>query len=118
LGITGLRHHGADVVEHGDGMGAGGGTFYLPVRIIWKPGPIYTEDARYRKIEGEVVVDADFAADGTVRVLRFVRRLGFGLDEVAKEAVQTIKFQPAFANGKAVDIEARAHVEFHLFSFD
>ena len=115
-GMTSQRHHRSDPVEHGDGLGSGGGIVFFPVRITWKPTPIYTEEARYHKTEGEVVVDAEFATDRTVRILRFVQRLGDGLDEVAVEAVKAIRFKPASVNGEAVDVESRVHVEFHLFS--
>jgi len=114
-GMTGQRHHGVDLVEAGDGLGGGGGSIFVPVRITWKPTPTYSEEARYHQIEGEVVVDAQFSADGTVHVLRFVERLGHGLDEIAVEGVEAIKFMPASVNGEAVDVQARAHVEFHLF---
>jgi TonB family protein len=114
-GVTGQRHHGVDPVEYGDGLGSGGGTVFVPAQVIWKPTPIYTEEARDDKTEGEVVVDAEFSVDGTVRVLRFVQRLGHGLDEIAVEAIEAITFKPASVNGKPVSVQARAHIEFHLF---
>jgi TonB family protein len=115
-GLTSKRHHGVDVTEFGDGFGNGGGRVVLPVRIISKPKPTYTDEARSQKIEGEVVVDVMFHANGFAEVLGIVERLGYGLDNVAVNAVQHMKFRPALVNGKAVDSQGRAHVEFHLFS--
>jgi TonB family protein len=91
---------------------------HAAARIIWKPKPIYTKEARRNKTDREVVVDAEFSADGTVRLLRFVQRLGHGLDEIAIEAVAAIQFKPASVNGKPVSVQARAHVEFHRFDPD
>jgi TonB family protein len=115
-GLTSKRHQGIDTTEFGDGFGNGGGRVLLPVTIIWKPTPSYTADARSRQIEGEVIVNVLFQADGRVEILGIVQQLGYGLDEVAVEAIRQIKFRPALVNGLAVDFQARAHVEFHLFT--
>jgi len=104
-------------IESGFGNGYGGGQKHIdrePVRIISKPTPIYTELARNKKIEGDVVIDLIFTADRRIIVVRILRTLGFGLDETAVQAVSEIVFRPATENGRAVDFEARARVEFRL----
>ena len=57
-----------------------------PVEITFKPNPIYTDEARSLKLEGEVLLEVQFAASGQLHVNRVVRGLGHGLDETAIEA--------------------------------
>jgi TonB-like protein len=70
------------------------------VRLISKPTPIYSDEGRSLRIQGDVVVYVDFRADRTVRVIRIVRRLGHGLDEAAAIAVEGIRFKPATVDGR------------------
>ena len=86
----------------------------LPVEIVSKPNPVYTEEARKQKIEGEVLVEVTFEASGKIRVLRVVRSLGFGLDEAAVQAAQRIQFKPAQRDGQATDSTAILHIIFQL----
>ena len=85
-----------------------------PVEIIAKPKPVYTDEARQMKLEGEVLVEVVFTADGRVHALRVVRGLGHGLDESALRAAEAIKFKPAQREGRAVDSTAVLHVIFEL----
>lgn len=86
----------------------------IPLEILSKPTPAYTDDARARKIEGEVMLEVEFAAAGEIRVLRVVRGLGHGLDESAIRAVQSIRFKPALRNGQPVDIRTTLNIVFRL----
>jgi TonB family protein len=65
-------------------------------------------------VEGEVVLEVLFGADGEVRVKRMLRGLGHGLDERAVEAASLINFLPARRDGKAVDIVATVRIQFQL----
>ena len=85
-----------------------------PVEILSVPKPIYTDEARTRKIEGDVLVEVVFAASGEVKVLRVVRGLGYGLDEAAETAARQIRFKPAQQGGQPVDSPAIAHIKFEL----
>jgi len=85
-----------------------------PVEILSKPRPVYTEEARSRHIEGEVLLEIVFSASGRVRVLRTVRGLGYGLDESATAAAETIRFRPAERAGVAADSTAVVHIAFQL----
>jgi TonB family protein len=87
-----------------------------PVEILAKPKPVYTEEARRLNLEGEVLLEVKFGADGELRVNRVVRGLGHGLDEAAVSAANHIKFKPAQRNGTAVDSTAIVHVVFQLAS--
>jgi TonB family protein len=85
-----------------------------PVEVLSKPKPVYTTEARELRIEGEVVLEARFAAAGEVEVLRVVHGLGHGLDEAAAEAVRAMQFRPATRAGALVDSVLRVSVAFHL----
>lgn len=85
-----------------------------PLEIVAKPRPAYTEEARARKIEGEVAVEAVFLATGKVRALRVVRPLGHGLDAEALRAAEAIRFKPAKRNGVPVDQTAVVRIVFQL----
>jgi TonB family protein len=85
-----------------------------PVDILGKPRPEYTAEGRSLKLEGDVVIDLVFRADGTVQVNRVISGLGHGLDEAAVRAAQQIKFKPAKRDGQPVDFPARVRIEFRL----
>jgi len=86
------------------------------VEILYKPKPVYTEEARKLNIEGEVLLEVVFGANGELHVNRIVRGLGHGLDEAAVDATNKIKFKPAQRNGVAVDSRAIVHVMFQMAS--
>ena len=84
------------------------------LEILHKPRPVYTEEARRLRIEGEVVLEALFTASGEVRVLRVVRGLGHGLDESATRAASAIRFRPAAQGGRPVDLVATVKIAFEV----
>ncbi|MBZ5522597.1 MAG: energy transducer TonB [Acidobacteriia bacterium] len=85
-----------------------------PVEITYKPQPVYTQEARQLRMEGEVLVRVMFAASGELRVQQVVQGLGHGLDEAALRAAQQIRFRPARRNGEAYDSIALVHIVFEL----
>jgi TonB family protein len=85
-----------------------------PVEIISKPNPVYTQEARQLKLEGDVLLEVLFAANGQLHVNRMVRGLGHGLDETALAAANQMRFKPAQRNGIPVDSTAIVHVVFRL----
>ncbi len=85
-----------------------------PVDILEKPHPEYTAEGRSLRIEGDVVLEMVFLANGSIQVNRVVSGLGHGLDEAATRAAQQIKFKPAKREGQAVDFPARVRIEFRL----
>jgi TonB family protein len=84
------------------------------VDILSKPRPEYTAEGRALKLEGDVVIDLVFLANGSVQVNHVVSGLGHGLDESAVQAAQQIKFKPAKRDNEAVDFPARVRIEFRL----
>lgn len=85
-----------------------------PVEILFKPRPAYTDEARTKKIEGEVLLQVVFAASGEVNVQRVVQGLGYGLDQSAEAAARQIRFHPAQQEGQPVDSSAIVHIVFEL----
>jgi len=84
------------------------------VEITFKPNPAYTEEARGLKLEGEVLLEVSFGANGQLHVNRVVRGLGHGLDENAIAAANKMRFKPAMRNGQPMDSTAIVHVVFQL----
>ncbi len=85
-----------------------------PVEITYKPNPVYTDEARSLRLEGEVLLEMTFYANGTLHVNRVVRGLGHGLDEAAIAAASKIRFKPALRSGQPVDSTAIVHVVFQM----
>jgi TonB family protein len=90
------------------------GAATTPVEITFKPNPVYTDEARSLKLEGEVLLEMSFSANGTLHVNRVVRGMGHGLDEAAIAAANKIRFKPATRGGQPVDSTAVVHVVFQM----
>jgi TonB family protein len=101
--------HGGPKIQAAD---TGGAT--TPVEITFKPNPVYTDEARGLKLEGEVLLEVMFGSNGTLHVNRVVRGLGHGLDEAAIAAANKMRFKPAARNGQPMDSTAVVHVVFQM----
>jgi len=86
----------------------------VPAEILSKPTPSYTDEARAKRIEGEVLLEVVFEASGRLRVVRVVRGLGHGLDDAAVRAAEQIRFKPALKDGQPSDSTAVVHIIFQL----
>ncbi len=84
------------------------------VEVTFKPNPVYTDEARKLRLQGEVLLDVMFSANGQLHVNRIVRGLGHGLDEAAVAAANKMRFKPAMRSGVPVDSTAVVHVVFQL----
>ncbi len=84
------------------------------VEVTYKPNPVYTDEARAMRLEGEVLLEVEFSANGQLHVNRVVRGLGHGLDEAAVSAANKMRFKAAVRNGQAVNSSAVVHVVFAL----
>ncbi|MFZ0300776.1 MAG: energy transducer TonB [Candidatus Sulfotelmatobacter sp.] len=93
---------------------ADSGPATTPVEITFKPQPVYTDEARSLKLEGEVLLEVMFGANGSLHVNRVVRGLGHGLDEAAVAAANKMRFKPALRMGQPVDSTAVVHVLFQI----
>ncbi|HEY0264625.1 MAG TPA: energy transducer TonB [Granulicella sp.] len=86
-------------------------------KVIYKPRPEYTAEARAMHLEGVISVRLRVTAAGAVQVLGVSNGLGHGLDQAAENAVRGTRFQPAMdASGHPVDWEGVVNVAFQLAS--
>ncbi len=86
----------------------------VPAEIISKPTPVYSEEGKKLRIEGEVLLEVVFESSGRLRILRVVRGLGHGLDDAAVRAAEQIRFKPALRDGQPADSTAVLHIIFQL----
>jgi len=107
FGSEQVVHQGPKIVQADSGPST-------PVEITFKPNPVYTDDARSLKLEGEVLLEVSFSATGALHVNRVVKGLGHGLDEAAMTAANKMRFKPALRNGQPVDSTAIVHVVFQM----
>ena len=84
-------------------------------RILSKPEPQYTEEARQNQITGTVVLSVVFAETGEVTDIQVIKGLSHGLSERAIEAAKQIKFVPAESNGKKVPFKILLEYNFNLY---
>ncbi|MBA2527809.1 MAG: energy transducer TonB [Pyrinomonadaceae bacterium] len=117
---------GGDRNDGGGGPGGGGGgTDYNRVfsgkevsskaRVLSKPEPQYTEEARKNQITGTVVLRAVFTSGGQVTNIRSVSGLPHGLTERAIAAARQIRFSPAMKDGRAVSMYIQLEYNFNLY---
>ena len=109
----------------GPGGGGGGAPDYNRVfngkdvtqkaRILSKPEPQYTEEARKNQITGTVVLRVVFTSGGQVTNITAVRPLPYGLTEKAMAAARQIKFVPAMKDGHAVSMYMQLEYNFNLY---
>jgi TonB family protein len=85
-----------------------------PAEVLSKPTPVYTNEARKLRVEGEVLLEVTFGASGRIQVKRVIRGLGHGLDEAAIQAAEQIRFKPALRDGQPSDSDAVLHIVFQL----
>jgi TonB family protein len=116
---TGIGEGEGTGVGPGSGGGTGGGIYrpgsgIEPPKLLQEIKPVYTEDARLRRLEGEVVMEIVVRRDGSVGDLRIIRGLGGGLNERAVQAVRQWRFSPARRLASPVDVIVEVSVEFKL----
>lgn len=109
----------------GAGSGGGEGTDYArvfrgddvtrKVKIISKPEPGFTEEARKAGISGTVKLRMALRADGTVTDIDVIKGLPEGLTERAIEAARRIKFVPAQRNGRNVSQWVTVDYNFNIY---
>lgn len=115
---------GGDFNAGGGGPGGGGGGYdkiftgkdvTTKARLISKPEPQYTEEARKNQIVGTVVLKVVFASNGSVTNIRTVSGLPNGLTERAIAAARQIKFTPATKDGHPVSMWMQLEYNFNLY---
>jgi periplasmic protein TonB len=116
---TGIGEGEGTGIGPGSGGGTGGGPYrpgsgIEPPKLLHEVKPDYTEEARLRRIEGEVLMDVVVRRDGSVGDLKIVRGLGGGLNDCALRAVRQWRFSPARRLASPVDVIVQVSVEFKL----
>jgi protein TonB len=84
-------------------------------RLLSKPEPQYTEEARKNQITGTVVLKVVFSSNGQVTNIRTVSGLPYGLTERAIAAAHQIKFVPATKDGHQVSMWMQLEYNFNLY---
>jgi len=84
-------------------------------RVLAKPEPQYTEEARRNQITGTVVLRVVFSKTGEVTNIRAVSSLPFGLTERAITAARQIRFQPATKDNLPVSVHMQLEYNFNLY---
>ena len=86
-----------------------------PPRVLYKPSPVYTAEAKAMHLEGNVKVRIKVSANGSVQVIQVTQGLGHGLDQAAIQAAQGTRFKPAVdSNGQPIDWEGVVVVNFQM----
>jgi len=84
-------------------------------RVLSKPEPQYTEEARRNQIAGTVILSVVFSRTGEVTNIRAVQTLCCGLTEKAIAAARQIRFVPAVRNGQTVPTHMQLEYNFNLY---
>ena len=116
---TGLGKGDGSGIGDGSGGGMGGGPYrpgsgIAAPRLLKEVKAAYTEEARLRNLEGEVVLEIVVRRDGSVGDVRLVKGLPSGLNDRAIAAVKQWRFTPATRLGQPVDVLVEVAVEFKL----
>ena len=69
-------------------------------KLVSRPNPLYTDQARAAGIAGRVRVEITVDEQGRVTAVRVLQGLGYGLDESAIAAARGMTFEPAVRCGK------------------
>jgi TonB family protein len=84
-------------------------------RVITKPEPTYTDEARKNQVTGTVALRCVFTSSGAVTNIRLVSGLPFGLSEKAIAAARQIRFIPAIKDGHFVSMYIQLEYNFNLY---
>ncbi len=100
--------------QDADGVYNVGGDVRPPV-VLSSVDPKFTEQARKKKISGDVQVSLIVDAEGLPQNVHVVKGIGMGLDEKALEAVRGYRFKPALKDGIPVPVRLLINVNFRIF---
>jgi len=84
-------------------------------RVLSKPEPQYTEEARKQGVTGTVILRVVFSTTGEVTDIRTVKPLPMGLTERAITAARQIRFVPALRGGHPVNVYMQLEYNFNLY---
>ena len=84
-------------------------------RILAKPAPQYTEEARRNEVSGTVMLRVVLSSTGHVSNMQVMSGLPYGLTENALEAARRIEFIPAVKDGRYVSQQVLIEYNFNLY---
>ncbi|MBM3591017.1 MAG: energy transducer TonB [Alphaproteobacteria bacterium] len=87
---------------------------FVSAKVLQKIRPKYTREAIEDEIEGKVILMVSIDENGIVADVKLIKGLGYGLDELAIEAVKLWRFHPATLDGKKVADQTRITMDFFL----
>lgn len=87
----------------------------LRPKILQRDAALYTVKARDEKIQGRVVLQVVFAANGKLTNIVAIKELPHGLTEQAMGTAYRIKFTPAMKDGKPVSVRGNLEFAFNLY---
>jgi TonB family protein len=85
------------------------------LKLISKPQPRFTKEARQNDIQGEVVLRIKFLANGQIGSITPIKELPFGLTEQAIESAKRIRFEPAVRNGRSISVLKSLKYSFTIY---
>ncbi len=94
------------------GVRVGGGV--TAPSLLHKVEPEYSEEARTVKFQGTVLLEVVIDVDGVAKNIELINGLGFGLDEMAAQAISLWKFKPGERGGVPVPVQAQIEMNFRL----
>ncbi|HYE26422.1 MAG TPA: energy transducer TonB [Clostridia bacterium] len=103
---SGERQQDANAVEVTDEI--------TPPRLLEVASPEYTDEAKKKRIEGDVIVSIIVDEKGRVASAKVKKGLGYGLDENAIAAVKEWTYKPAERDGKPVAVKMDVTTNFYL----
>ncbi len=85
------------------------------LKIVSKPKPRYTKEARSRHTSGTIRLAIEFKADGTIGFVVPVNELPNGLTDRAVEAANGISFKPAVIKGEPATVVKIMSYSFRVY---
>jgi TonB family protein len=85
------------------------------LRILSKPRPGYTHDAREGNVEGTVLLRVTFLASGQIGAVQTIKGLPDGLTEEAVAAARRITFEPAKRDGVPMSVTKNVEYSFSIY---
>jgi TonB family protein len=86
----------------------------VKARLLKRPEPPYTSDARKNRVEGTVILKVVMSKTGRVENIKVIVGLPHGLTEQAIKAARQITFVPAMKYGKPVSMWMQLEYNFSL----
>ena len=83
-------------------------------KVLYQEKASYTEAARRNRVQGIVLLNMIFGADGRISNIRVVRTLPDGLEDEAIKAAREIVFLPALKDGQPVSVRLSVEYSFNL----